>query len=149
MNPAPGPSPIDGQGLITSSQHRAGEILCHFTGPILSTPPAPDSQGRVFALELEPGRWIDGSGTDNLARHANHSCDPSAEAVREGNRIALVALRDLGPGEEITFDYGFGLADALGSPCRCGTPACPGRIVAQPLRTLLRKHLRGRGTTGD
>jgi uncharacterized protein len=111
-------------------------------------PGAPSGQG-VFALELEPGLWIDGSGPHNPARHANHSCEPSAEAIREGNRIALVATKRLLPGDEVTFDYGFGLADALGHPCRCGSPACAGRIVAAPLRPLLRRQFRTRPATGD
>lgn len=147
--PAPGPSPIHGTGLFARSSHRRGDILCHFSGPVAAQPPPADASGRTFSLELEPGRWIDGSGSGNLARHANHSCDPSAEAVRESDRVALVALRDLKPGDEITFDYGFGLAEALENPCRCGAAGCGGRIVASPLRTLLRRHLRSRGPTGD
>lgn len=147
--PAPGPSPIHGTGLFARSPHRRGDILCHFTGPVASRPPPADAAGRTYSLELEPGRWIDGSGSDNLARHANHSCDPSAEAVRQSDRVALVALRDLGPGEEITFDYGFGLADALGNSCRCGAILCAGRILASPLRPLLRRHLRRLRPTGD
>lgn len=147
--PGPGPSPIHGTGLLARTRHRRGDLLCAYHGPVVETPPPPDAEGRVFALELGPGAWIDGSGADNPARHANHSCDPSAEAVREGEHILLVARRDLEPGEEITFDYGFGLADALEHPCRCGAPGCPGRILAQPLRPLLRRHLRRGRTTGD
>jgi SET domain-containing protein len=147
--PGPGPSPIHGTGLIARSSHRRGEILCHFTGPVATEPPPPLADGRLFALELEPGRWINGSDPDNLARHANHSCDPSAEAVRDGDRVALVARRDLVAGEEITFDYGFGLADALANPCRCGAAGCVGRMVAAPLRPLLRRQLRAPRPTGD
>lgn len=146
-DPAPGPSPIHGTGLFARSPRRAGEALCRYEGPAVDRPPPP-AGGMTVALELEPGRWIDGSGPGNPGRHANHSCDPSAEARREGDSILLVARRDLGAGDEITIDYGFGLADALGHPCRCGAPGCAGRIVAAPLRALLRRHLRA-GPTGD
>ena len=147
--PGPGPSRIHGTGLLARARHPRGDLLLEYRGPIVDSPPPPDAQGRVFALELRPGTWIDGSGADNPARHANHSCAPTAEAVRDGDRILLVARRDLEPGDEITFDYGFGLADALDHPCRCGAPGCAGRILAEPLRPLLRRHLRRRRTTGD
>lgn len=147
--PAPGPSVIHGTGLLTRARHRKGDTLCHYSGPVVDHHPGPATDGRVFSLELDPGRWIDGSGPGNLARHANHSCAPTAEAVREGDQVSLVALRDLEPGEEITFDYGFGLADALGNPCHCGAPGCVGRIIATPLRPLLLRHLGARRPTGD
>lgn len=147
--PAPGPSAIHGTGLLARGLHRKGEALCAYRGPLVTRPPEPGPGKLVFSLEIEPGLWIDGSGDDNPARHANHSCDPSAEMVLRGGELLLVAVRDLAPGEEITFDYGFGLADALAHPCRCGADGCPGRIVAAPLRPLLRRQLRTRCPTGD
>ena len=138
------PSPIHGLGLFAVRAFAAGERLATYAGPILDRHPGPDAEGRVHAMELEPGRWVDGRSPDNLARHANHSCDPSAEAVRDGDVVHLVARRDLTPGDEVTFDYGYGLAEALAEPCRCGARGCPGRIVAEPLRAALRRHLRPR-----
>lgn len=136
------PSPIDGRGLFATRATAAGETLVLYSGPIVDAAPPPDAEGRVFGLALEDGRWIDGSGEPNAARFANHGCDPSADAIRDGQAVRLVARRDLAAGEEITFDYGFGLADALDHPCRCGAPDCVGRIVAGPLRGLLRRTLR-------
>ena len=143
---APGASRIEGRGLFATRAHRAGELLATYRGPVVTSPPGPDAEGRVHALELEPGRWIDGRDPVNLARLANHACHPTAEAVRRGDEVELRALADLAPGDEVTFDYGFGLADALRHPCRCGAPDCPGFIVAEPLRPLLRRQLRvGKG----
>lgn len=139
---APGTSRIHGKGLFASRSFTPGELIAIYHGPIVSQRPGPDSEGRIHAMELSPGRWIDGQGADNLARLANHSCDPNAEAVAAGDRVQLVARRQVSAGEEVTFDYGFGLADALNHPCRCGAPGCPGRIVAEPLRPSLRRHLR-------
>lgn len=141
---AVGGSTIHGLGLFARRPFAAGERLATYTGPILTEPPAPDASGHVHAMALAPGRWIDGRGAGNLARHANHSCDPNAEAIADGDVVHLSARRAVAMGEEITFDYGFGLADALGHPCRCGSPGCPGRIVAEPLRAALRRHLRVR-----
>lgn len=139
----PRASRIEGRGLFVTRPHRAGEVVAVYQGPVADRPPGPDAEGRVHALELEPGRWIDGRAESNLARFANHACRPTAQAVRAGDTVELRALEDLGAGAEVTFDYGFGLADALGNPCRCGSPGCPGWIVAEPLRPLLRRQLRG------
>lgn len=147
--PTPGPSRIHGIGLFARASHRKGESLCAYAGPLIRQPSAPGPDGLVFAIEVEPGLWIDGSEPANPARHANHSCDPTAEMVRGEDGLLLVALRDLAPGDEITFDYGFGLADALAHPCRCAAAGCVGRIVAAPLRPLLRRQFRARRPTGD
>lgn len=135
-------SPIHGTGLFTCRHFVAGEYLTQYQGPIVDQPPGPDASGLIHAMELSPGRWIDGSGDSNIARFANHSCNPNAEAVATGGGVELRAKRDLAANEEVTFDYGYGLADALAHPCKCGAPGCPGRIVAEPLRSAIRRHLR-------
>lgn len=136
-------SRIEGRGLFATRAFRAGEVVATYRGPVVTAPPGPDPEGRIHALELEPGRWIEGADPANLARFANHACEPTAEAVRAGDVVELRALADLPAGAEVTFDYGFGLADAFAHPCRCGAPGCPGFIVASPLRPLLRRQLRG------
>jgi SET domain-containing protein len=62
--------------------------------------------GARYMFELN-SRWtIDGSARHNLGRYINHSCTPNAEPILRRGRIVFVALRDIAPGEEITFDYG-------------------------------------------
>lgn len=137
------PSPIAGLGLFALRAFTAGERLAPYLGTLSSvTPPA--AAGKIYALEIGPGRWLDGSAADNPARHANHACHPNAELVwTEAEATAwLVATRPLQAGEEITFDYGFSLAESLFQRCTCGAPDCLGRIIAAPLRPALRRHLR-------
>ena len=51
-------------------------------------------------------RWtIDGSSRRNLGRYINHACRPNCEAVLRKGQMEFVALRDIAPGEEITYDY--------------------------------------------
>jgi hypothetical protein len=43
-------------------------------------------------------------------------------------------MRDIAPGEEITFDYAMVLSETAGVPyegfdCRCGSPRCRGRVT--------------------
>ncbi|HET7143974.1 MAG TPA: SET domain-containing protein-lysine N-methyltransferase [Anaerolineales bacterium] len=57
----------------------------------------------------------------------NHSCDPNLGFF---GQIGLVALRDIGSGEELMFDY----AMSDGGPydefeCNCGSPNCRGKIT--------------------
>jgi len=138
------PSAIAGQGLFAARDFAAGERLAAYRGPRSAIPPARSETGEVHALEIAPGLWLDGSGADNPARWANHSCAPNAELVWLGAAEGawLISLRALRAGEEIAFDYGFSLAESLFHPCACGAPGCVGRIIAEPLRPALRRHLR-------
>ncbi len=54
-------------------------------------------------------------------------------------RVGIFSLRDVLPGEELTYDYmfqHFGLAAAAGAyRCKCGAPNCRGTMDTQPERT--------------
>lgn len=140
------PSRIAGQGLFATRDFAPGEMIAAYTGSLLTAPPAtkPHQPAAVFILELAPGLWLDGADLANPARHANHSCEPNADLVwhRPATAAWLIARQAIPLGIEITFDYGFSLAESLFHPCHCGAPSCPGRIVATPLRISLRRHLR-------
>ena len=139
------PSPIAGLGLFAKREFAPSERIAPYSGPTTTEPPSEvSSSGKVYALEIAPGRWLDGSSADNPSRHANHACHPNAELIwhEEESMAWLTALRPIAAAEEITFDYGFSLADSLFHPCKCGTKDCVGRIIAAPLRPALHRHLR-------
>lgn len=82
---------------------------------------ARERRGSRYLFELN-SRWtIDGSSRRNVARYANHSCRPNAEAVERKRKIVLVARRRIKAGEEITYDYGkdYFAAFIKKSGCRC------------------------------
>ena len=83
----------------------------------------------IFTLNQETN--IDGNVAWNPARFLNHSCAPNCEAEVIEDRIWIVAHRDIQPGEEITFNYGFNLEDYKNYPCHCGAASCVGFIVAR------------------
>jgi hypothetical protein len=83
----------------------------------------------LFALDQETD--LDGSVAWNSARFINHSCAPNCEAEIIGGRIWILAQRDIQPGEELTFNYGFDLEDYKNYPCHCGAANCVGFIVAE------------------
>jgi uncharacterized protein len=76
----------------------------------------------------------------NPARFINHSCMPNCEASIEDGRIWITALRDIEPGDELTFNYGYDLDDYKGYPCRCGTSECVGFIVAEEFFDHVRRQ---------
>jgi len=139
------PSPIAGLGLFAVRAFAAGERIVPYAGRRTTCPPSPRRPGEpTYLLEIEPGQWLDGDDPANPGRHANHACHPNAELIydRATATAWLTALTPVHGGDEITFDYGFSLAESLFHPCRCGAPDCVGRIVAAPLRGALRRHLR-------
>jgi hypothetical protein len=62
-------------------------------------------------------------------RHVNHSCDPNAYVLYEGDRSFLMARRDIAAGEEITCDYNINIAGGTAWPCHCGAARCGGATV--------------------
>jgi hypothetical protein len=101
---------------------------------------------RRYAVQVDDARYL--HTPSHLADGAdliNHSCAPSLDF---DGPIALVALRDIGPGEELTYDYA--MADSLplldmDCDCGCGAETCRRRITSDSWRDpVLRAAYRGR-----
>jgi len=130
-----GPSLIvSGQrGLIARSPIKRGGVIVVMGGQIVD-----------IATHNQIGRFAENYGMDiaedfsfcpkNEAElemmpqcFINHSCEPNAGFL---DQLRIVAIRDIGAGEEIAYDYAFLL---YGNPrnryefridCTCGSPAC-------------------------
>lgn len=74
---------------------------------------------------------LDGNVPWNPARFINHSCTPNCEAEQDDDHIWIIALRDIAAGEELSFNYGYDLAEYREHACRCGATDCVGFIVAE------------------
>jgi SET domain-containing protein len=83
---------------------------------------------------------LDGNVDWNPARLLNHSCSPNAEAEQEGERIWIIAMRDIAIGEEITFNYNYDLVDYKEHPCQCGSANCVGYIIAEEFFDTIRSR---------
>lgn len=60
------------------------------------------------------------------SRYLNHSCSPNAGLKDD---IQVIALRQISPGEEITFDYSTTMLERDWElACRCGAPNCRGTV---------------------
>lgn len=93
----------------------------------------------VYIFELNQRYDLDGRTRRNIARLINHSCAPNCRVETIRGRIWIIARRDIAVGDELTFDYGFRFSEWPRHPCRCGSPRCPGFIVAGDQRWRLRR----------
>jgi len=125
------PSSIHGKGLFARLDIPKGTAVVEYSGPRVPTREGKQlaDEGNVYIFQANRREFIDGSVSWNLARHANHSCDPNTQSAGIDGHIWLCARRAIAKGEEITYDYGYSFRDQPTS-CRCGAPTCVGVIVA-------------------
>jgi hypothetical protein len=137
-----GPSPIHGQGVFATTILRRGARVIEYLGEKItkaeSARRCERQNCRIFSLDDEFD--LDGDFDWNPARRVNHSCAPNCEAECLDGRIWITALRDIQPGEEITFNYGYDWEAYEEHPCRCGAAECVGFIVAQEFFVRLRRR---------
>jgi uncharacterized protein len=136
------PSPIHGQGGFATRFMGKGARVIEYSGERITKA---ESLRRCqtqnwFIFGLDEEFDLDGNVAWNPARFLNHSCAPNCEAVCEDGRVWIVALRDLRPGQEITFNYGYDLDEVEEHPCRCGASECAGYIVAEDFFAQIRNR---------
>lgn len=112
-----------GLGLFATRPIKKRARIAEYRGPRLTDEAADRAQnrGNRYLFEIN-SRWtIDGKSRKNLARYANHSCNPNAEPIIKKRRVFINALRNIKPGEEIVYDYGRDyLNNVIGkSNCKC------------------------------
>ena len=148
-----GRSGVHGYGLFARDFIPQGEKIIEYVGERITKAEAERREvqrlvqragggdGCVYVFEVNQRHDLDGEVPWNLARRINHSCAPNCETQQQRGRIWIVALRDIAPGEELTYDYCFDYADWRKHPCRCGATECVGYIVSKAQRWRVRKLL--------
>ena len=149
-------SPIHGMGVFASRSIRKGTRIIEYIGELIDKEESnrrglelldesrKTGGAAVYIFDLNEEHDLDGNKPYNDARLINHSCDPNSEMVNEDDHLWLFALRDILPGEEITFDYGYDIEHFMDHPCRCGTSKCVGFIVSREQWPQLKRALRKR-----
>jgi uncharacterized protein len=136
-------SGLHGWGVFATEPIPAGTRLLEYTGERLTTaeadaryPEDPDVPYHTFLFAVDDDVVVDATPWGSMARWINHCCEPNCETTVEGGRIYVDALRDIAPGEELTYDYHFVLeerhtpARKRRYPCICGAPGCRGTMLA-------------------
>lgn len=118
-------SRIDGKGCFAAVRIAMGSRIAQYAGERITHWEAEQRRGcgknRICAVDTE---WcIDGSVGGNGTEYINHSCEPNCRSIVAGGEIAVFALRDIAPGEEITVDY-LDSDDFARAPCRCQSANC-------------------------
>jgi len=136
-----------GLGLFASKPIRKRTRIAEYKGRRLPNKVAErlERKGNRYLYEIN-SRWtIDGTPRSNMARYANHSCNPNADTIAIKRRVFILALRNIKPGEEITYDYGIDyLKNVIGrSNCKCGRCRRRRARRAREMRALdKRRHAR-------
>lgn len=138
-------SPIEGYGVVATRRFKKGSVVANVEGVLWR---AGERRDDTYSLILDDGVFFD---MVDQTRWVNHSCAPNivveAGVTRLGNGWAqLQALKDLEPGDELTYDYAF--PPELAQPCRCGAKACRGLIIDPKAPLPARKVTRRRRARG-
>lgn len=144
-------SKIHGYGVITTEPFRTGDLVMYGDGVLYRDA---DDFDDTYAL-ITPGYERDEHGAEGppmywdlacQSRWINHSCDPNAEVDTrwDPEKRTVVAwwsaLRDIEPGEEITYDYAF--SAEVAERCFCATIKCRGLIVDPDEVEKIAEHLK-------
>jgi hypothetical protein len=118
-------SAIEGFGLFPVRPIAAAEPVARFGGQLVSDAELEtllaESTTYVDTLSVYPGRNLV-LPRDNPNHAGNHSCNPNTWWT---DPFSVVARHDIGPGQEITLDYGtITDAPAFTMSCRCGSANC-------------------------
>lgn len=154
-------SSIHGMGAYAVRRIRKGDRLGEYVGERISHAEGDRryddeamAQHHTFLFTVTSRTVIDAAVGGNDTRFINHSCAPNCEAVIEDGRVFINALRSVPAGSELLYDYAYERADDCGPedearyPCRCGTAACRGTILAPPPKKKARRRSRPRSPAG-
>jgi len=140
-------SRVHGRGVFAVRRIRKGTRIVEYLGERISHRVADrryedhdESDNHTFLFSVDRGLVIDAGVGGNDARYINHSCEPNCESVIERRRVFIDAIRDIVPGEELSYDYQIGRE--RGDPpnideiyaCRCGSKECRGTMLWPPRR---------------
>jgi hypothetical protein len=115
-----------GLGLFAIRPIKKRERIAEYKGPRVTAEKALrlENRGNRYLYEINPRVTIDGTPRSNIARYANHSCNPNAETYTYSGRVFIRALRRIKPDEEITYDYGNDYLKYVIGRSRCQCKRC-------------------------
>ena len=136
-----GKSRIAGQGLFTVQDIKKDTRILPYVGERISKKESVKrlTQGNVYIFTFSDQYDIDGKVLGNSARYINHSCDPNCEVEITRRSIWIVAIRDILTGEELSYNYGYGMETYGDFPCNCKAKNCVRYILAEEYWGLIKK----------
>jgi SET domain-containing protein len=156
-------SKVHGMGVFATRAIRKGKRVVEYLGERISHAEADnrhddkdESDNHTFLFIVDRKTVIDAGVDGNDARFINHSCEPNCESVTQHRRVFIEAIRSIGEGEELAYDYQIqrddddpGNVDQVFA-CRCGAKSCRGTMLwpaKRPAKKQKKRSLRGKSTT--
>lgn len=123
-------SDIEGRGLFCVVPIRSGETVVVKGGHVFDRKTRDELAKTLGPMEIQIDEDLFIGPVSQDQREAsmmclNHSCEPN---VQIAGQIVFRAMRDIEPGEELTFDYATGDDDDWEMDCACGSRDCRGRV---------------------
>jgi uncharacterized protein len=150
-------SGVHGRGVYAAERIRKGARIIEYTGHHLPWKEAEDQPPRdpadpyhTFLFSLDNGDVIDAAVGGNESRWINHSCDPNCETIEKDDKIFVHALRGLGPGDELFYDYKMVPSERRTKKlekefaCLCGTGKCRGTMLEPMKKRRVARRRNGR-----
>jgi hypothetical protein len=124
-------SAIHAAGCYTTTPIKKGARVAQYTGHPMTKRQADKAYQDsllTYLFGLGDGKIvIDGHST---AMFINHSCQANCETRELRGKVWIVAIREIAPGEEITYDYCLYDGGDDEAYCNCGTPKCRGTMYS-------------------
>lgn len=113
-----------GLGLFAAVPIKKRETIIEYVGKRISSKEGDELENNSYIFTVNSKTDIDGSPRWNTARYANHSCRPNCESVIRQGRVFIVAMKNIQPGEELTYDYGKDYFNDFIKPFGCKCVKC-------------------------
>ena len=125
-------SAIHAAGCYTTTPIRKGVRVAEYTGPRITK----DQADTLY--QDQPVTYLFGLGNGEIVidghcatMFINHSCDANCETSEEDGRVWITAIKNIEPGEEITYDYCLYDGDEDEAVCNCGAGKCRGTMYSK------------------
>ena len=125
-------SAIHAAGCYTTARIPKGKRVAEYTGPRLSK----DEADELYKDSILTYLFGLGDGSTVIDGHCmamfiNHSCDANCETGEEDGRVWITAIKNIPPGQEITYDYCLYDGGDDEAVCNCGAPKCRGTMYSR------------------
>ena len=124
-------SAIHAAGCYTTTAIRKGTRVVEYTGHMLTKREADkryEDSPVTYLFGLGDGSMvIDGH---SAAMFVNHSCAANCETEEIEGHVWIMAIRNIAPGEEITYDYCLYDGGDDEAVCNCGALKCRGTMYS-------------------
>jgi uncharacterized protein len=145
-------SNVHGLGVFATQRIAKGTRIIEYVGERVSHAEADRryeekdaNDSHTFLFIVDKKTVIDAGVDGNDARFFNHSCDPNCESTVTNKRVYIESIRDIEPGDELTYDYQIQREDDDPDnidevfACRCGFAQCRGTMLWPTERKPKRK----------